>query len=204
VFLLAPSAQAYELATHAALTDQAYTQSSLNLDATLLPGLGIDLDVLTSPKDPFGTIYYDVSGTTVYERSHTSFEDDIINVKLKALGVQPLSLPGWLLRGAIREDDMGYVYLPNTSIRFTSSPQDPHDDAYGPVWRSMNHFFDPVNDIPLTLTAAQAPGVGGCQDACRLNIHAASRCAHGPVNSAGRLIHTLFGSDQLGVSPTLG
>lgn len=60
-----------------------------------------------------------------------------------------LKVNGWLLRGAVREDDLGDVFgVPRGP--------DPHDDPYGPLWRVMNHFFDPLNNTPLTLSAVQA------------------------------------------------
>jgi hypothetical protein len=47
-----------------------------------------------------------------------------------------LKLESWLMRGAIREDDVPFVPF------FT-------DDPVNAV-RPLNHFYDPVHDLPLT------------------------------------------------------
>ena len=54
-----------------------------------------------------------------------------------------LTLPAWLMRGAIREDDLGEV------LGFPIGG-DPHDDPYGNIFRVFNHFFDPYYDRALS------------------------------------------------------
>lgn len=139
-------ASAYELGTHARLTYTAYMESALAQDQSLIQSLGIDLNLGANQNNPFGDIYYDVSGTTVRERPADTFEARfMVERKDNPSPILParlsrLSLPGWLLRGAIREDD-------------SSTEPNPHDDAsYNPgLKRPLNHFFDPVNNRPLTV-----------------------------------------------------
>ena len=59
-------------------------------------------------------------------------------------GIPALSLPGWLMRGAIREDDLGTTFGFNNGY-------DPHDDPYGTFQRVFNHFFNPINNSQLTV-----------------------------------------------------
>ena len=51
-----------------------------------------------------------------------------------------LRLEGWLMRGAIREDDYAYLYYDNPALR---PDQDPWSDSF----RSINHFYDPINNL---------------------------------------------------------
>src|SRR5712691_332982 len=89
---------AFELATHSAMTSQAYQRSILSTESTRLKDLGLD----SANANPLGSVYYDVPGGQVRERlANVEFEGTIIG----NLGVTPLSIPGWLMRGAIREDD---------------------------------------------------------------------------------------------------
>ncbi len=124
-------ANAYELATHARLTQAAYSRSVL-VDQALLQDLGIDASV----NNPFGEIYFDVSGSEAYVRSQNDFEKS----KMPNNGIDFLSIPGWLMRGAIREDDVPWPFGDN-----------PQDDPYGRFFRVFNHFYDPINNRPLTV-----------------------------------------------------
>ncbi len=128
-------AHAYELATHGRLTHEAYKRSVLKSDSELLKGLGIK-DITT-----FGTSYYDISGDQVVQREKNDFEQ---SAKRMPEEVDPISLPGWLLRGAIREDD--YPFGPN-----------PMDDPVNAV-RPFNHFYDPVLNRALTTILGITPG----------------------------------------------
>ena len=123
---------AYELATHGWMTNAAYERSALRVDPALLVALGI-----AELQDGLGEAYFDVSGNTVQVRSKTTFEES--NRKMPP-GVNPLSIPGWLMRGAIREDDVPWPVGDN-----------PQDDPYGSIFRVRNHFYDPVNNQPLTV-----------------------------------------------------
>lgn len=128
------SAHAHELATHASITFAAYKRSVL-FSSELLEDLGIH-----SGDNPFGPIYYDVSGADARERASDAFEADKM-----PKGTEPLSIEGWLMRGAIREDDLG-------EILGIPKGDDPHDDPYGNIFRVKHHFYDPVFDRPLTRT----------------------------------------------------
>jgi hypothetical protein len=132
---------AYELATHGALTFHAYTASALNTDPQLVKDLGIDVYIVDKDtvNKPLGNIYYDVLGNSVYERQTNIFEQKYMS----AQDVDDLKLQGWLMRGAIREDDVP-----------SSSGPNPQDDPYNPagLYRVLNHFFDPAFNRPLTAT----------------------------------------------------
>lgn len=127
-----PNANGYELATHGAITYNTYQRSILK-DSQFLKDLGIDTQINLNPAEPFGIIYYDVSGDTANQRQRHVFEGDII----QRLGATPLSLEGWLMRGAIREDD--YPLGPNPQF----------DDPVNAI-RPFNHFYDPVLNRALT------------------------------------------------------
>lgn len=94
-------AHAYELATHGRLTHEAYKRSVLKPDSELLKDLGIK-DITT-----FGTSYYDISGDQIEQREKQDFEQSNNRMPEE---VDPLSLPGWLMRGAIREDDYARAF----------------------------------------------------------------------------------------------
>lgn len=125
---------AYELHTHAAITRQAYDRSVL-ADPTFLADMG-----LFSYSNALGLDYYDIKDGVARIRSVDSFEGDIII----RVGGDPLSFQGWLMRGAVREDDIP---------RFAKNPQDvpPPDE---PFYRVFNHFYDPVYNRPLTVPAS--------------------------------------------------
>lgn len=135
---LSASAHAYELATHGWLTYEAYKRSIFlrnqdnSKDSLLAKRLGVDLE----NTNVFGITYFDVLGSEVRERTANSFES---KGKRMPDGVDPLSLPGWLMRGAIREDD---------TALFGDNPQ---DDPYGNIIRVVNHFYDPVNNRGLVI-----------------------------------------------------
>lgn len=148
ILLLAVSvalpADAYELGTHGRLTFEAYKRSVVKVDPSLLRDLGVQ-DI----NNPFGTTYYDVAGNEVRSRAKHDFEQSAGRMPEE---VDPLSVPGWLLRGAIREDDLGTILGVNVG-------DNPHDDPYGDFFRVFKHFFDPVHDRPLT-TCFIEPGIG--------------------------------------------
>jgi hypothetical protein len=135
IMVLSLPVHAYELATHGRLTYEAYKRSMLKPDSDLLKDLSIK-DIAT-----FGTSYYDISGDQVAQREKNDFEQ---SAKRMPEEVDPISLPGWLLRGAIREDD----------VLFPDNGQ-PVDDPYNSNDvvrdnRVLHHFYDPVNDQGLS------------------------------------------------------
>ncbi len=117
---------AYELGTHARLTQMAITSSILN-SAKFADSLGIDSNSLS----PFGNEYYDLHGGTTITRTRETnvFESQFIPLQRDQL----LTLPAWLMRGAIREDD--YTFGPNP---WFLDPDLPYS-----IVRVKNHFFDP-------------------------------------------------------------
>lgn len=136
--LISNTANAYELATHGVLTEQAYEKSSLSADKALLKSFGLDLGV-----NPFGEIYYEMSEVGVVQRKQDGFEKG----KMPDDGVGFLSIPGWLMRGAIREDDhrtRRFIW-PLTSCSISA----PNPQYGGLTDRPKNHFFDPWTDAPL-------------------------------------------------------
>jgi hypothetical protein len=114
--VIAPSASSYELTTHAAMTYNAYTQSKLGTDRAVARDLGIDWfladpglnfdswDSTFKSTNPFGKTYIDSSGIDKSREIQESFEGKIIE---SDLGVPQVTLPGWLMRGAVRENDSG-------------------------------------------------------------------------------------------------
>ncbi len=130
---------AYELATHAAMTQYAYEKSLLGAsDAQLIGRLGLQ------PNYDFGNAYFDMSGfVTPPYRFLTTYE-------LKAMPKTPAGkdnpdeqkINGWLMRGTIREDDGGLVAGWRKG--------EPLDDPISNFNRFCSHFFDPFNDSAFT------------------------------------------------------
>ena len=136
------SVYSYELATHGAMSQKVYDRILVQENPKLLDRLGIEY-----LKDDLGDIYYDISGTTIYERDAYRFEQIIIENNLDFLGVKHRSIAGWFLRGAIREDD-----IPSSFPFFGKNPQDdPYDATQGRIARVFRHFYDPYNDSGLSL-----------------------------------------------------
>jgi hypothetical protein len=101
----------YEVDTHAAITQHIYTQSALQKSG-LLSVLGIE-----DNESPFGdlNIYYDISGAGVHSRDTSDPKNK--SYELAKIGrikegsqndipVNPFSIKGWMMQGAIREDDI--------------------------------------------------------------------------------------------------
>lgn len=155
--LYAEAANAYELTTHTAITYNAYQRSRLGSDQEVVRRYGLDRYLLDPARAlrPFGDMYYDAGtarrtdlpgggGTPLFERSEMSTRLSGFDPR-----VHDLTIPGWLLRGAIREDDF-------TPIPLILSAPNPQDDPYGNVNRPVNHFFDPYLNRPLTVDGVQA------------------------------------------------
>lgn len=133
LLLVSPSPPwAFEISTHAAITQHAFSKFTSDL-----PGRMDDLGVYSFLSNPgsqtiFGVGYYDVSGSDVKLRQNSAFENAVID----RLGGEPLGIDGWLMRGAIREDD---GVNPLTLI-------DDFDPYPFPPIRVANHFYDPRKD----------------------------------------------------------
>jgi len=193
IFSAAQIVHAYELATHGALAWHAYQRSVLVTDSARLRELGLDSATL----DPFGRIYYDISGGQVSERRADDFEGTIIEQRLDRLGATPLSILGWLMRGAIREDD-------------SSTEDNPQDDPYHTnLKRPLHHFFDPYYNRPLTalglslldpdVHTAPAWGLGTRNPFAQPNAAEAGRRNHFTVFDAREAMYrALTGRDSQG------
>ena len=138
--LLSSSAFAYEFGTHGVMTYKAWLRFSFD-SPDALTNLG-----LVDNGNAFSTDgYFDVLGQREELRFGKDFEKDLLTTLFKnnSNGLpknEPFSVAGWLVRGAIREDD-------------DSSSDDPSpkgDDPYGNMHRVFRHFFDPFFNAPLT------------------------------------------------------
>jgi hypothetical protein len=142
---------AFDITTHAAMTAKAIEQSKITgnpNNSTVLKKLGLyDKDFV------IGTSYLDI-GSSITRRNTTNFENDIIvsqvgNTEKTGLVMPaPHTIPGWIIRGAIREDD-------NTIETPASKPEG--DEPGGVFNRVYGHFFDPQNDRPLTFLGERGP-----------------------------------------------
>ena len=129
---------AFDVATHAAITQQAFLKFTSDLPSTM-DDLGVpSLLNVAQPISIFGRSYFDNSDTIISIRDDRDFEDAII--RSRPLLEDPLGTAGWVMRGAIREDD--------GPLAIGSPWDDPYDSQ--PVNRFLNHFFDPVKNRPLT------------------------------------------------------
>ncbi|MBK6981980.1 MAG: hypothetical protein IPH30_11115 [Betaproteobacteria bacterium] len=135
-------ALAYELRTHAQLTLGAANRSALLRDASVANDLGIDLP---STAD-IGATYFD--GTATAPRVRTAFTFEATRMPES---VNRRSAMGWLLRGAIREDDVALTgcLAMKYEAREGSEECNPRDDPYGDIDRPLRHFYDPIADRGL-------------------------------------------------------
>jgi hypothetical protein len=140
----------YEFSTHAALTREAYVRWTTDpANLTVLDRLG-----LTARQDSLRSVYIDLGpgsqdvnerlasppgqGNTVeFGKRHFDAANDKSTYRPAFE-----SIAGWLMLGAIREDDVTWDAgaLENT----------PQDDPQGPFIRVRNHFYDPFLDRALT------------------------------------------------------
>ncbi len=135
--------QSYEIGTHARITLEAFQHSILMTDASILGHLGIPSLQYTL----LGSAYYDVFALESKERFAQPY--DISNSNMP--GAQEkggdarvaFRATGWLMRGAIREDDGG----PLVGGLIVGNPQ---DDPFKSFNRFCNHFFDPLHNLALT------------------------------------------------------
>lgn len=149
--MLSSGVHAYEIGTHARITQEAALRSSMYLGGSprreFFRQWGLDFVLSQSGTfvpNPFGDGSYDISGDTMHLRPTGPYETRAMSV----LPAERLTVPAWLMRGVVREDDLGYLLG-------VAIGDDPHDDPYGPFFRVYNHFYDPVLDRPLTTIAGQ-------------------------------------------------
>ena len=136
VGLVFSNAHAFEVTTHAAITQRAWIRY-IETDPELLTRLG-----LQNKDDAFNTNrYFDFragDNASPVSRNANQFERDII--RSSAIADLPFSVQGWLMRGAIREDDDSSLDDPS-----------PKEDPFGDFHRVFSHFHDPVNNLGLTV-----------------------------------------------------
>jgi hypothetical protein len=140
---LAETAFGYEFSTHAALTREAFMRWTTDpANVNVLDRLG-----LVTKKDSLGSVYIDMTAGSLERlaspkdnRDFGKRHFDSANSNLAS--VPPFeSITGWLMLGAIREDDVPFDpgALENT----------PQDEPGGNFVRVYNHFYDPYFDRPL-------------------------------------------------------
>lgn len=136
------NANAYELATHARLSQHSIQRSTLTDGSVLVDVLGLK----DTSTDILGDHYYDLlispdgSVKDITERFKKSYSTE--NKRIPD-NVDSISIQGWLMRGAIREDDL-------------PCPKSPCDDPVNTV-RVKHHFYDPVNNQALLTSAQKSP-----------------------------------------------
>ena len=140
---------AYDIGTHARMTDAALKSSSAV--ETSVEALGLAKGI----KTRFGRYYFDIAsgpGTAPTTRRDYAYDYEFgtmpgveRSISINEDGNIPFLLQGWLMRGSIREDDGGW-FLSN----WIFSNSNPHDDPSGPeLNRFCNHFYDPVRNLKL-------------------------------------------------------
>jgi hypothetical protein len=133
---------AFDINTHAAMTAEALRQSQITASpnsSALFKRLGLfDKDYA------IGSYYIDIG--SLVKRNTTPYEREVMAKVREADARLNLptaeSIPGWILRGAIREDD-------NSIETPSGTPQG--DEPGGVFDRVFGHFHDPVNNRGLTV-----------------------------------------------------
>ena len=147
--IAAANAHSYEQATHAAITREAYVRARISADAS---ALGLQLGAQDPRQISLGETYIDIAPSDPILRFASPSDvpnfsaDKIFSVNNRSL-FKPKSdsIAGWLMLGAIREDD-----VPFDSSALENNPQ---DEPGGTFTRVFHHFFDPMNDRPLNAGA---------------------------------------------------
>ncbi len=183
---VACNAVGYELATHARITFNALLQSDLVTDPSLFAALGI----AKGQGANLGNIYFDVSTASMMPRETQNF--DWNEGKMPALDKVEMDqlrtlVPGWLMSGAVREDDSAKREELFNRVIFHAQ-REPLDDPYGNINRWCNHFFDPYNNRPLTAS-------GLAEQVCRDYLHGSAPVwatgFAGPFSSTGEPVEDL-------------
>jgi hypothetical protein len=130
---------AFDINTHAAMTSAAIQQSKITgspNSSVILKKLGVyDKDFA------IGSSYVDIG--SLIKRNTTQYEGDVVDEVGKRLTLPAIhTIPGWIIRGSIREDD-------NTKETLQGTPEG--DEPNGVFDRVYGHFFDPVNNRGLTV-----------------------------------------------------
>lgn len=190
--------EGYETDAHALMTYHAFDRSVLALPSTL-ERLGLSRYEAEQPfhlpdeatsYTPERDAYFDYVPTAwpsnliseTYRRKIDNYELEQFSLAYRGIGneSEQLRLKAWLMRGAVREDD-----LIQTSYEPTETP--PDIDPHGELIRVYHHFYDPIYDRPLTLPIACTllPGsiAAGCvksTDWAMGVVNAASASPSGP------------------------
>jgi hypothetical protein len=138
------ASSSYEVATHAALTNSSFERTKLSAAYVAVKReLGILPWTIQAPDQPFttasGSIYFNFQNAQVFALRPTAYEFRVLN-DVNLINSQQ-SLAGWLMRGAIREDDGAEI----VGRRVGNPPDDPFPPL---INRFCNHFFDPVVQRP--------------------------------------------------------
>jgi len=145
---------AYDAGTHARIAYGAFQRSRIFLDSNGAGLLGLPRGWRTN----LGPTYIDASATGFETRSAWSFDinrdkmppKDALESDVRTYRTLP---HGWLMAGAIREDDADVKtqYLNNWIF---DAELEPHDDPWNNINRFCNHFFDPLNNRPFSGTCS--------------------------------------------------
>jgi hypothetical protein len=142
VLLSASKVWPYDLHTHAKIANRAFQSSNLGSNSVIRDRLGLSTlgGTATEPfRTSVGDVYVDL-GTQPRLRFAKAYEASVLaDVELSATG---LKVEGWLMRGAIREDDGGLL-----AGLYNSEPADDPNPG-GDFNRFCMHFFDPTTIRP--------------------------------------------------------
>jgi hypothetical protein len=167
------TACAFELTTHTAMTAAAIKQSKIGgnpNESAVIKRLG-----LYDREYVVGTRYIDFAQIT--PRAATDFENRIMEEVRRAIPSipQPHTIPGWIIRGAIREDD---------NVLGTPDGTPAGDEPGGVFSRVYGHFFDPQNDRGLTVSPLSPFGARAPDWALRQSATVSNRLNHYNVPAA--------------------
>lgn len=215
VFLMGVSllnqALAYDAETHGFITYNGYLESVLAQSGatSTIHQLGVDrLDVplpfhvYWSSQQPIAQSPDSYIDAAVL-RQPNEYERCQLQNLLKAKGISaqdPMVVGGlvvdfpiqnWLLRGALREDDL----TPSGYIIAHDDCGEPEPDPNGPINRVMNHFYDPINDValtpPLVTCGATAPN-GVCSKSVDWALGYVNSFATPPMIDTSRRNHFTY------------
>ena len=137
-------ALAYEFSTHAMLTREAFVRSVLSTDATMFDRFGV-----AEKKDHLSKIYLHLASAGPQVRAsrpkdNPTFAFEKLNdANRTSVSIQARleSIAGWLMQGAIREDDV--------IAEAGADDNTPQDDPEKNFNRVFNHFFNPYTNSPI-------------------------------------------------------
>ena len=225
---LSSSALAYEVGTHAWMTNEAYLRSKLAQSGpgSLRERLGFDrLEMssvfasllvpdttegdcadVTSSSNPLHCYYDNIATDQAYffrRDPYSTFERTILTDLAKARALRDsdgniipgsatqepdpedvrrvaFGLGGWLMRGAIREDDLA-----------PPSMADHDHDPRGDIYRVFNHFWDPIHDLGMSAVAGCPPLAPGqvCTTALKWATGLQDPLGPAPSEDTGRRQH---------------